>query len=475
MGGGEKKKANQMADEQYKRENASADQFAAQNAQTRATGQAHGEDLYGSLRQGYGNLTSPDFMQSIMPAGGWGSYSAANYSPVAQYGQAQKGYEDFSKTGGVDIDRLRSIQPEYQKFIQNGGIDPSQQASINETVGMFKNMGRTGGVSEANQNRMRGGGGYEEFAKTGGFSGDDISNIRRRGVSPIAASYQRANTEADRMRSVQGGYGPGAQAMKDRLLRNTNADAASAALNTELGIKDQVNQGRQFGIGGMAQSEGNLQSLLTGNMLQGMQGAGQLDMSLADALQRGRMFGVSGLDQNEMSAQGMQQQGRMFGTSGMRDIAGDLQSISNANAAAGAGAANANVGQQMDLARLGLSSRMAGLEGLSSLYGSGPSGETQYADQMDLANRGQRSDTSLNVANNKMANNMSGWDRATQIASAAAGIAAPIMTGGLSSLAGAGIQAARGRPSGAGSPAFSVPGIAARRPTYDLSMYGLGG
>jgi hypothetical protein len=269
---------------------------------------------------------------------------------------------------------------------------------------------------------MRGGGGYEEFAKTGGFTPGDISNIRSRATSVIPAAYQQAQNQANRMRTVQGGYGPGASAIQGRGLREANAANADAALNAELGIKQQVNAGRQFGISGMSDSERALQSLVSQNTLQGLGGSGQLSMALADAIQQGREFGTSGLDSSEARIQGMLQQGRMFGTGGIKDVAGDLQSISNMNASAGAGASNANT-------QLALQAQMAGLGGLESLYQGGPSGEVQYADQMALANRGQRTGASQNIINSRYQANPSFMDRLPSILGAGAQVAGGVAGG----------------------------------------------
>lgn len=424
MGGGEKKKTNVMSQEQYAKENTAADLMARQQAAGRELGQQHAADLYGTLRSGYGNLMQPGFMQSLIPGGG---YQAASYSARPEFGEALQGYRNFAQTGGIDEERMRAAHPSYQNFIQTGGIDTARQKDIDETIGMLKEFGRSGGVSEADRARMRGGGGYEEFAKTGGLSEEARQNIRSRATSVIPAAYQRATDEANRMRTLQGGYGPGATALRGRMLRESNQSAADAALNAELGIQQQVNQGRQFGIQGMSGSEQALQSLVTGNQLAGMSGSGQLGMSLANAIQQGRMFGTSGLDASERAIQGMLQSGRQFGVGGIQSVAGDLQSIQNANAAAGASAANAN-------ADLALRSYQAGLGGLESLYQGGPGGEISYADAANLANRGQLGQTTGNIMQQRYANNPSFMDRlpsiigaAGSLAGGAAGFMAPFM------------------------------------------------
>jgi len=424
MGGGEKSKTNEMTQEQYKTENTAANQFAQQQEAGRQLGQQHGSDLYGQLSQGYGNLASNNnYLQSLMPGFNLGGYSAAHYSAVPQYNEALSVYRNFAQSGGIDENAMRVAHPSYQNFIQTGGIDQNRQQSIDQTVNALRQFGLTGGVDQTAQNRIRGGGGYEEFANTGGYNAGDLANIRSRATSVIPAAYQQAQDQANRMRSVQGGYGPGATSLQGRALRDANAQSADAALNAELGIKQAVNQGRQFGITGMAGSEQGLQSLLSQNKLGGLSGSGQLDMALANAIQQGREFGTQGLDTSEARIQGMGQQGRMFGTQGVESIAGALQDVQNRNAAASASAANMNYGQQLDLAKLNLGAQLSGLGGLQSLYSGGPSGEIQYADQANLANRGQRTGASQGIINSRYANNPSFMDRLPSLLGAGANIA----------------------------------------------------
>jgi hypothetical protein len=98
--------------------------------------------------------------------------------------------------------------------------------------------------------------GMEEFSNTGGYSRDDVSNLRARGVSPIRAAYANAERESGRQRSLQGGYSPNAFAAQGRMAREQGQAAADATQNVEAGIVDARNKGRQFGLTGMAGIEG---------------------------------------------------------------------------------------------------------------------------------------------------------------------------------------------------------------------------
>lgn len=98
--------------------------------------------------------------------------------------------------------------------------------------------------------------GYTDFSKTGGFSPEDIANMRARGVSPIRAAYANAEREVGRQRSLQGGYSPNAIASQVKMAREQGQSAADATQNVEAGLAQMRQQGRLAGLGGMSNIEG---------------------------------------------------------------------------------------------------------------------------------------------------------------------------------------------------------------------------
>jgi hypothetical protein len=98
--------------------------------------------------------------------------------------------------------------------------------------------------------------GMEEFSKTGGYSPQDIANMRSRGISPIRAAYGNAEREMGRQRSLQGGYSPNAFAATARMAREGGQAAADATQNVEAGLAEARNQGRRYGLTGMQGTEG---------------------------------------------------------------------------------------------------------------------------------------------------------------------------------------------------------------------------
>lgn len=101
---------------------------------------------------------------------------------------------------------------------------------------------------------------YQNFADTGGYSSQDLSNIRARSVSPIRSAYTGAMRDMDRQRSLQGGYSPNYMAARARMARESSAALADANTNVEASIAQMIQQGRLQGLSGM----GNMYSATPG-------------------------------------------------------------------------------------------------------------------------------------------------------------------------------------------------------------------
>ncbi len=97
--------------------------------------------------------------------------------------------------------------------------------------------------------------GYEDFSKTGGYSDDDIRNLRARGTAPVRAMYGNVQREMNRQRSLQGGYSPNFMASMSKMARDQSAAQADAQQNVEAGLAEQIRSGRLQGLGGMRDIE----------------------------------------------------------------------------------------------------------------------------------------------------------------------------------------------------------------------------
>lgn len=97
--------------------------------------------------------------------------------------------------------------------------------------------------------------GFTEFGTTGGYSRDDIANMRSRGISPIRAVYANAERELGRNRALQGGYSPNFAAAQAKMAREQSQGTADATQNVEAGLAEARNKGRLAGLTGMSDIE----------------------------------------------------------------------------------------------------------------------------------------------------------------------------------------------------------------------------
>lgn len=99
-------------------------------------------------------------------------------------------------------------------------------------------------------------GGFQDFSKSGGYSAEDMANLRARSFSPIRAAYANAERELHRQRSLQGGYAPNAIATLAKMARERGQETSDAATNVEGGIVDSRNRNKLMGLHGMSNVEG---------------------------------------------------------------------------------------------------------------------------------------------------------------------------------------------------------------------------
>lgn len=117
-------------------------------------------------------------------------------------------------------------------------------------------------------------GGYNEFAKTGGFSPEDISAIRARSISPVRAMYANAQRDVNRQRSLQGGYSPGFGVLRARMAREGSQAASDAVTGAEANIAGMRQQGRLAGLQGASSLYGTTPGMtnMFGNQVLGSTG-----------------------------------------------------------------------------------------------------------------------------------------------------------------------------------------------------------
>ena len=99
-------------------------------------------------------------------------------------------------------------------------------------------------IGSQNQERAGITSGYQNFANTGGYSQQDIQDIRNRSTNPLKSVYAGANREVDRSRALQGGYSPGYGVLKARMAREQGQAMADANTNVNASVAKMVNRGK---------------------------------------------------------------------------------------------------------------------------------------------------------------------------------------------------------------------------------------
>src|SRR5215510_9688103 len=92
---------------------------------------------------------------------------------------------------------------------------------------------------------------YANFAATGGYSPQDIQDLRARGIAPTRAVYQNAMDDIDRQRALSGGYSPNYIAAKAKLTRDLSQSISDTNVNVNAALADAVRQGKLAGAGGL--------------------------------------------------------------------------------------------------------------------------------------------------------------------------------------------------------------------------------
>lgn len=236
-------------------------------------------------------------------------------------------------------------------------------------------------------------GGYSNFANTGGWSTGDITRHRDRAMRTSDAYYDSLQTDLERQKKLSGGNLAFTGSLS-RLARQ-KAQTGQASLNdAELGMQANIRENKLAGLGGLA-------------------GVGDTDTGV-------NLFNTT----NENEAR--------------------KYNISEANSAAASGAASsaanarwlAEQDQQERMWRAEM--QMAGLGGMHDMYTSNPAELARYDDQLMRSRFGQgaSNNENLNLRAQYNPKGPSAWDRAFQVAGAAAGLGGAFLNpGGLISSA----------------------------------------
>lgn len=82
------------------------------------------------------------------------------------------------------------------------------------------------------------------LATTGGYSDQNINDIRARGIAPIRAIYSQAQEGLNRQKSIQGGYSPNFNAASAKMAREQSNLISDKSTDINSGIVEAVNRNR---------------------------------------------------------------------------------------------------------------------------------------------------------------------------------------------------------------------------------------
>lgn len=209
------------------------------------------------------------------------------------YSQSQDMFNDIYGRYRNLFNQPDPTKPGFLEFSRTGGWSPEDRAGMMGDITGLEDYARNP-ISAGDMARYRGGGVYDEFAKTGGYSTQDLQNIRSRSNASIPSFFQSLRDELDTRARVQGGL-PGYSGQMAKMARDQAQASALQALGTETDIKKAVNEGRQWGAQGMTSSEASLQDLIQRAKLGGYGTAGNLRTGMMNSINQGRLSGLAGL------------------------------------------------------------------------------------------------------------------------------------------------------------------------------------
>lgn len=172
--------------------------------------------------------------------------------------------KDKGKYASDNLDNLRSSVSR-----QTGGLEQAynlaqetQRQDYTDLMDRFKSFQPSYGAYDQ----------YSDFAKTGGYSPQNIQDIRARSISPLRAVYAQAQTNLNRNRALQGGYSPNYAAASAKMSRELGQGLSDASTNVEAALAESIRSGKLAGMSGMT----GIDQSRNAQLLQALSGGTQL-------------------------------------------------------------------------------------------------------------------------------------------------------------------------------------------------------
>lgn len=327
-----------------------------------------------------------------LAAGGYGGGGGGGAGLEGLYSSALGG-------GTINVDRLRSAVPTLTRLMETGGYDAAEKEAIMKDIGGLRNIGhhQYAGISDADLNNWRGNGVFKEFSDTGGLSDRERMMLRSRGTATIPSVYGSMQRDVDRGIMRGNNSGANRSAMMSRLSRNAARDMQSAALDTELGITDRVNQGRRWGAEGLSNAEAGIQNLVLPSKMGSLNSAIENSRGIQEFIAAMQLESGMGLTEVESMVENMLMDERRWGAS-------NLEASAARGAAASAGRNRDMLDMERYLLEYGDERMLAGLGGLGGLYNTN-TGNVQSGLDRSINERGLTYNQGGDAVNQRIVNN----------------------------------------------------------------------
>jgi len=243
------------------------------------------------MRQ-YGPLAQPNPMTSILnnqQQDFYNRYTQAADRSTADYSDIMSGYQNWGKDVGGLESSIDSMSPTNFSFtpVNAERVSSPTPKELQESYGYLRETVP----------------GYRDFANTGGYSEQDIADLRARGTSPVRAAYANAQANIERAKAIGGGYAPNYIAATAKMTRDQSQQASDAMQAVNAKLAEDIRTGKLAGLSGLS----NVGSTMGGMSLQDAARILQADMANQSTdLQSQLANQRAGIDVQGMSEQSRQ-------------------------------------------------------------------------------------------------------------------------------------------------------------------------
>lgn len=169
-------------------------------------------------------------------------------------------------------------------------------------------------------------------AQTGGYSENDISSLRARGVSPIRAVYAQAQQNLARQKSLQGGYSPNYGALQSKMAREQSSLLSDKSTDVNAQIADMVAKGKASALSQYGSMTGNENTLMNTINSQNAAGLNNSNANNAQAVNQANQFNSSMAAQMQNMYNNMQNSNmnnQLNAVQGMQSLYGTTPALVN--------------------------------------------------------------------------------------------------------------------------------------------------